>query len=293
MRIETKLLGKNSSRLARYLIWIFIVASVLGATFFATLNNHRFMSRVYNWWNEQNDPYLAKAHKLLRESGREYGLDPTTAPENRLFEAGRRLQQEYPARVTGYGFMMGAIEHSELKNHPAEAKAMAVELINSSAPEDFKLWAKGFLYRLDSRGNPVAIKFTAVDGREVDMGKLSGKVVLVDFWATECVPCVAALPRVKAALEKYRQKGLEVIGISCDTDKEKLQRFLKAKEISWPQYFDGQQQAQNKFAQSFGICGVPHMFLVDKKGCLRFDNVWAAGGRTNFEDKIEILLAEP
>jgi thiol-disulfide isomerase/thioredoxin len=136
------------------------------------------------------------------------------------------------------------------------------------------------------------MKFTAEDGREVDLDKMKGKVVLVDFWATTCVPCVAELPRVKAAFEKYQQKGFEVIGISCDTDKQKLERFLKENGIAWPQYFDGQQQERNKFAQGFGIDGIPHMFFVDKKGCLRFDSVRASGDQINFEKKIEGLLAE-
>jgi len=127
---------------------------------------------------------------------------------------------------------------------------------------------------------------------------MKGKVVLVDFWSTTCVPCVAELPRVKAAYDKYNPQGFEVVGISCDTDKDELASFIKEKGFPWPQYFDGKQQEQNKFAQGFGIDGIPHMFLVDKKGCLRFDNVQARdnvhakGDTTSFEEKISKLLAE-
>ena len=86
---------------------------------------------------------------------------------------------------------------------------------------------------------------------------------------------MAELPRVKAAYDKFHAQGFEIIGISCDTDKEQLNRFLKEKELPWPQYYDGQQQTKNKFAQEFGVDGIPQMFLVDKKGYLRFDNVRA------------------
>jgi peroxiredoxin len=102
---------------------------------------------------------------------------------------------------------------------------------------------------------------------------------------------------VKAAYDKFRGQGFEVIGISCDTDKEQLNKFLDEKGFPWPQYFDGKGFG-NKISQSFGIDGIPHMFLVDKKGLLRFDNVRASdkyhpkNDTTGFEEKISKLLAE-
>jgi hypothetical protein len=62
------------------------------------------------------------------------------------------------------------------------------------------------------------------------------------------------------------------------------------REISWPQYFAGQQQTKNELAQAFGIDSIPHLFLVDKTGRLRLDNVDAT--QADFGAKIEILLAE-
>ena len=118
---------------------------------------------------------------------------------------------------------------------------------------------------------------------------LRGKVVLVDFWATWCGPCVAEIPRVKAVFERFHSKGFEVVGISCDTDKDRLADFVEEKAIPWPQFFDGSTQIDNKFSQAFGINGIPQMFLVDKKGCLRVDNVRAEG---NFEEQIAKLLVE-
>jgi peroxiredoxin len=109
---------------------------------------------------------------------------------------------------------------------------------------------------------------------------------------------VKELPRLKEAYEKFRGQGFEVIGVSCDTDKERLNKFLKERDISWPQYFDGKQQSDNKFTVEFGIDGIPHMFLVDKNGFLRFDNVRAddkyhpKDDTTSFEEKIAKLLAE-
>jgi len=209
-----------------------------------------------------------------------------------------RLIKDYPDRANGYQDIQMAIEDYEYEGKPAKSRALADELIASSAPEEYKVWTKGFLNRLDSFGKPISLQFTAVDGREIDLAKMKGKVVLVDFWATDCAPCVKELPRVKAAYDKFRGQGFEVIGVSCDTDKERLNKFLKEKGILWPQYFDGKQQEENKFTVEFGIDGIPHMFLVDKKGFLRFDNVRASdkyhpkGDTTNFEETIAKLLAE-
>ena len=86
---------------------------------------------------------------------------------------------------------------------------------------------------------PLDLKFTAVDGTEVDLSKLRGKVVLVDFWATWCGPCMAEMPAVLAAYKKYHDKGFEIVGISLDQDKDSLLQVTKDKGMVWPQYFDG------------------------------------------------------
>ena len=215
-----------------------------------------------------------------------------------LAEGAWALIKDYPKEENGYQNIMMAIEGYEYEGQPAKSRTLADKLIASSAPEKYKLWAKGLLNRLDSHGKPVSLQFKAVDGREVDLAQMRGKVVLVDFWGTHCGPCVAELPRVKAALEKFHAQGFEVIGISCDTDKKELEDYVKRHDISWPQYFDGKQQDDNKFIVGFGIDGIPHMFLVDKKGLLRFDNVRASDkyhpkdDTTSFEETISRLLAE-
>jgi thiol-disulfide isomerase/thioredoxin len=134
-----------------------------------------------------------------------------------------------------------------------------------------------------AKEKPLDWKFTAADGREVDLVKLRGKVVLIDFWATWCKPCVAEIPHLKDAYAKYHAKGLEIVGISLEmagvapdatpeqaapklaAAKKKLLDFVAKNDLPWPQFYDGTGW-KNPYTTKYGIRGIPAMFLLDREG---------------------------
>jgi len=123
----------------------------------------------------------------------------------------------------------------------------------------------GKLRLLELPGKPMAISGDLVDGKPFDQKSLSGKVVLVDFWATWCGPCVAEIPNMLEQYEKYHAKGFEVVGISLDEDKDKVDAFIAEHKIPWPIIYAGKGW-QDPTAQFYGISGIPQLILIGRDG---------------------------
>ena len=103
-------------------------------------------------------------------------------------------------------------------------------------------------------------------GRPLSVAALKGKVVLVDFWATWCGPCRVELPNVIATYKKHQSEGFEIIGVSLDSDRDKLDAFLKQQDgMTWPQYFDGLGWG-NKLAGKYGVEAIPFAVLIGPDG---------------------------
>jgi thiol-disulfide isomerase/thioredoxin len=111
------------------------------------------------------------------------------------------------------------------------------------------------------RGKPLNLKTQGIDGAEIDAEKLRGKVILLDFWATWCGPCVQDIPNLTALYDKYHEKGFEIIGLSHDADAEVVRKFSASKRMPWPECLH-----KGDVLPSFNPPGIPAAVLVNRKG---------------------------
>jgi thiol-disulfide isomerase/thioredoxin len=140
--------------------------------------------------------------------------------------------------------------------------------------------SEGMLRIITARREPLELAFTSLDGCNVDLADYRGKVVLIDFWATWCVPCMEEMPNVKRVYAAYHNKGFEVIGISLDAaprdpskprkhekSAEQVKAFLVQENMTWPQHYDGKWW-DNEYSRRFALGSIPATFLLGKDGRL-------------------------
>jgi thiol-disulfide isomerase/thioredoxin len=127
---------------------------------------------------------------------------------------------------------------------------------------------------------------TTLNGDRISLDDLTGKVVLIDFWATWCAPCREALPHVKRIAQKFQGEPLVVLSISLDSDDAKWKDFVAKNQMTWLQYRDG--GFTGDLARRFNVNSIPHTFTIDADGVLQDEQV----GDGAIEGKLKKLIAQ-
>jgi thiol-disulfide isomerase/thioredoxin len=128
-------------------------------------------------------------------------------------------------------------------------------------------------------------RLMTLDGRTLTLEGLSGKVVLIDFWATWCGPCRAALPNIRRIAQKFEGQPLVVLSISLDNDEAKWKDFVGKNQMTWLQYRNG--GSGGDISKLFAVNAIPATFTIDADGVLQDQHV----GDADIESKIKKLVA--
>ncbi|QDT56490.1 Thiol-disulfide oxidoreductase ResA [Caulifigura coniformis] len=224
-------------------------------------------------------------HKLpkVAERGTLYGLAVRVSGMGGLKADARQKLIDDVAAYIGAGEV--SEERYSLATQTPELLAQLGD--NELAAKALETFAKAFESRKDDRvsdlvnqlratgrryglvGKPMKVEGKTVDGKPFNVESLKGKVVLVDFWATWCGPCLEELPHVQELYNGYNKKGFEVVGVSLDQEKDVLQAFLAEKKLPWVQLYseaEGDGGWSNPIARYYGISAIPTAILIGKDG---------------------------
>lgn len=145
---------------------------------------------------------------------------------------------------------------------------MAREIIEINANEFFVDTALGFQLeaeKLSIGSSAPDFKAQTIQGQTLSLSEQRGKVVILEFWATWCGPCMPDIPHLKSLRSKYSEDELKIIGVSLDTDTEKLSSFIVKEEMDWAQIIQPNQY-DDEITSKYNVYIIPRSFIIGRDG---------------------------
>lgn len=206
---------------------------------------------------------MASAYQIVGKHMQGQSFDAAAGPEILAH------LKDYPKNMLGGSLAQMFANSLERKGDQKAAEDFLNQAVAALGTGQAAESLKGTLRRMKMMGSELELSGPTLTGSEVNLKSYKGKVVLVDFWATWCGPCVGELPNVKKVYEKYHAKGFDIIGVSLDRERSALENFVKAQEMPWTQIIFNDPKDMfwnNPLARKYGINSIPATFLVGRDG---------------------------
>lgn len=212
------------------------------------------------------------AYLKFRYLSAEYGLSIRDAKEGDFENIQKQWLEnleafvgEYPESTDAAEAMLQLAIAKEFAGEDDDARQWYARVVSDYSQSDVAVKAAGARRRLEIEGKPFSLKGTTTANEKLDLEKLRGRVVIVQYWATWCELCKKDMETIKELQAKYAKQGLTVVGVNVDNDRKLLNEFLKTSRLPWPQlHEDG--GLDSRLANEMGILTLPTTLLIDKDG---------------------------
>ncbi|MBX7223476.1 MAG: tetratricopeptide repeat protein [Blastocatellia bacterium] len=250
----------------------------------------------------QAEAALRKANPMYDPTwgGTAYHLGLTLDKLGKPLEAAEKLAQvvaEYGSESSGHSAVTqtgaridyGARAAQALRNLEKRYPTIKTRTVVTTTHSEVTEGLRGYVAKNFIREEPRDFELTSLTGRRIRLSELRGKVVLMNFWASWCGPCVAEFPHLKALFHKYRKEDVEFLSMNTDQNREAARAFLDQERPVFPVFFGQGVQAL------YRVKGIPHTVFFGRDGKVRYRSVGFSPDQTEAEFQIvlEELLHEP